>query len=84
MRPLHHYLSAREVGERIRALRKMYCLTQSELASKVGVSKNAVSSWENGEYAPCVPNICVLSDIFEVHPLYFVVHDSVREEENKE
>ena len=78
------FLIASEVGERIIALRKSHCLTQTELASKVGVSKNAVLSWENGEYAPCVPNICILSDIFDVDTLYFIVHDSCREEENKE
>ena len=36
----------------IRTLRKLANLTQKELAEKIGVSKQHVSSWERGQYTP--------------------------------
>lgn len=39
-------------GARIRRARKLLHLTQAELASKVGVSRNAVDSWENNRSYP--------------------------------
>ncbi len=38
----------REIGERIRARRKLLGLSQTELGEAVGVTKSAVSQWENG------------------------------------
>lgn len=40
------------VRNRLRKTRLVYKLTQSQLASAVGVSKNAISSYERGEYLP--------------------------------
>ena len=36
----------------LRELRELANLTQKELADKVGVSKQHVSSWERGQYTP--------------------------------
>lgn len=36
----------------IRKYRERLHLTQSQLAAKVGLSKNAISSFERGEYCP--------------------------------
>ena len=36
----------------LRALRKLANLTQKELAEKIGVSKQHVSSWERGQFKP--------------------------------
>ena len=57
---------------RIRSYREALGLTQSELASKVGVSKNAISSFERKEYFPsamtalylCVALGCSFEDLF--------------------
>ena len=43
-----------KIGEIIKAKRKEQDLTQEELASRLGVSKAAVSKWENAE---CYPDI---------------------------
>lgn len=40
------------IGRRIAERRKVLRLTQNELAERVGVSFQAVSSWERGEYLP--------------------------------
>jgi transcriptional regulator with XRE-family HTH domain len=42
---------------RIRALREGLGDTQQEFAERLGVTKQAVSSWENGETAPNLENL---------------------------
>ena len=37
-----------KTGRLIEQLRKEKCMTQSDLAAAVGVSKQAVSNWERG------------------------------------
>ena len=39
------------MGDRIRVLRQARGYTQEQLAQKVGVSKSAVSQWEDGSVA---------------------------------
>lgn len=41
-----------DMGARIKAARQAAKLTQQALAAEVGVSRNAVSQWENGETYP--------------------------------
>jgi (p)ppGpp synthase/HD superfamily hydrolase len=45
------------IGSRIYQRRKMLEMTQPELAEKVGVSFQAVSSWERDEYLPDLENL---------------------------
>jgi transcriptional regulator with XRE-family HTH domain len=44
--------AAPHVGARIRRARKLLGLTQQELASKIGVSRNTVDAWENERAYP--------------------------------
>lgn len=53
----------------IARLRLKAGLTQSQLASAIGVSKNAISAYENGEYNPSLEVAIQLSRFFDV-PLY--------------
>ncbi len=39
----------KEVGQRIRYYRELNKMTQTELGDKLGVTKNAVYSWETGK-----------------------------------
>ena len=41
-----------EFHEKLQALRKQKGLTQEELARSIGVSKNAISNYENGVSTP--------------------------------
>lgn len=41
-----------EFGERLRELRKAQGITGYELASKLGISRNTLSSWERGDKEP--------------------------------
>ena len=46
------------------ALRKMNQYTQEEVASRIGVSRQAVAKWENGESAPDVINCNALAEMY--------------------
>ena len=55
-----------QLGEKIRLLRKSMKLTQSELAEKLHVSFQAISSWECGGTYPDIENLCRLAQTFDV------------------
>ncbi len=54
------------IGTRIRSARKAAGYTQDELANRLGVSYQAVSSWERDEYAPDTWNLIELAKVLEV------------------
>jgi len=54
------------LSEQITRLRKRSSLTQEQLASRLGVTYQAVSKWENGQSCPDISLLPVLSDIFGV------------------
>ena len=51
-------------GENLYNLRKGHKMSQETLAEKVGVSRQSVSKWENGEAYPEMDNILKLCNIF--------------------
>jgi GTP pyrophosphokinase len=51
----------KQVGERIRAARKLKGMSQEQLGEKLGTSFQAVSSWENGKYVPDSDHLPVLA-----------------------
>ena len=53
-------------SEQLFALRRAKGLSQEELAEQVGVSRQAVSKWENGEAAPDLQKLLTLSEALEV------------------
>lgn len=53
-------------GENIRELREAERLTQEKLAEKLGVTFQAVSSWERNEYLPETANLKNLAEVFNV------------------
>lgn len=53
------------IGERIIELRKEQGLSQGQLASALGVSRQAVSKWENDQSAPDSIKMIQLSDILD-------------------
>ena len=52
----------------LRSLRLSRGLSQSQLASSIGVSRNAISSYERGEYKPSYDVLVKLVNFFEVQP----------------
>lgn len=53
-------------GARIRIMRNFLGLTQAELAEKVGVSKQAIATYETGKREPPFRNLIRLARIFKV------------------
>ena len=53
-----------EVGGRIRELRAASGMSQDDLAARVYVSRQTISSWENGKTYPDVQSLLLLSEIF--------------------
>ena len=55
-----------EIGANIRKLREKQCLTQEQLAEKLDVSFQAISSWERDEYLPEASKLIKLASILSV------------------
>ena len=58
------------IGQRISELRKESGLSQEYVAEKIGVSRQAVSKWENDTTAPDTYNLIALAEMFDVSVEY--------------
>lgn len=58
----------------LKYLRKSQGFTQEQIAEKIGVSRQAVAKWENGETLPDIENVIALADIYGV-TIDFLVRD---------
>lgn len=65
------------VGERIAELRKLRGYTQSELANKVGVSRQTIRKYESNVVEPSLFNASCICDVFKVS-LDFLVRGEQR------
>ncbi len=54
------------IGTNIRALREQRRLTQEQIAEKLDISFQAVSSWERDEYKPDTDKLIRLAELFDV------------------
>jgi transcriptional regulator with XRE-family HTH domain len=55
-----------KIGEKIRARRKQLGLSQESLAERLHISRQTISSWENGKSAIKLENAKPLSDELEI------------------
>lgn len=55
-----------EIGEKIRKLRTDAGMTQDDLASRLAVTRTAVSKWETGKGWPGVDSLKLITDEFGV------------------
>lgn len=53
------------IGERITTLRKARDISQGQLAALMGVSRQAISKWENDQTSPDTLNLIKLAEVFE-------------------
>lgn len=60
-------LDLKGIGENIRRLRIENNYSQEELASKLYVSRQAISSWEIAKTIPTIDNVVMLKDIFNIN-----------------
>lgn len=54
------------LSDNIRYYRKENKMSQDELAERLGVSRQSISLWENGQTQPTIDNIIALAKIFHV------------------
>lgn len=54
------------IAENLRYLRNKNCLSQEEVAERVGVTRQAVAKWERGDSLPDIINCEELAGLFEV------------------
>lgn len=55
-----------EIGKRIKEHRKLLNMTQEELADKLFVSRQTISSWENDKSYPDIHSLVMLSNLFDI------------------
>lgn len=55
-----------QLGQRIKDLRNLNKMSQEELADRVYVSRQTISSWENDKSYPDIHSLLMLSEIFKV------------------
>lgn len=53
-----------DFGEQIKAIRQSKGLTQEKMADRLGVSRQAVSNWENNRNLPDIEMLMTMSDAF--------------------
>ncbi len=61
-----------DFGERLKDLRVQKEMTQEDVASKLFVTKQAVSRWENGNCLPDVATLGKLAELFDVNIDYLL------------
>lgn len=59
------------VGNRIKNARILKCLSQQNVADEIGVSKQMISKYENGEAIPTSSKLINLSKLFGLKVDYF-------------
>ena len=66
------------LGNSLYSARKSKGLTQEEVAEKLGVSRQAVSKWENGTSDPSTSNLCALAKLYGI-PVEELLHETQKE-----
>ena len=57
---------------RLKKLREFSNLTQKDLADKLGVTKQSVSNWENGNILPSIEMLVSIANFFSVSTDYLL------------
>ena len=52
--------------EQIKHYRKQAGLSQEKMAEKIGVSRQAITKWENGAGTPDIANLMAIADLFQI------------------
>jgi len=69
-------------ADKLIQLRKAKELSQEDLADCLGVSRQAVSRWEQGHTFPDLPNLQKIMKVFGVSADYLICDDASEEEHN--
>ena len=64
------------LGEKLKEIRKRFCLSQEQLAEVMNVSRQAITKWENDGGMPDVSNLQELSKVFGLTVDYLLNDDN--------
>ena len=67
------------LGEKITKLRKEKKLSQLDIASAIGVSRDAISKYERGDIVPSAENAKRIADVLDVSLDYLVSEEEKQE-----
>lgn len=70
------------IGHKISSCRKEAKLSQEALASKLNISRQAVSRWETGDTIPETEKIIQLSKLFNVSTDYLLLEENINKQIN--
>ena len=59
-------MNAENIGKYLKNLRIKHNYTQEELANKLHITRQAISSWENGRFIPDIEKIYDLANLYDV------------------
>ena len=65
-------------GDRVKQLREAHNFSQVQLATKLHVSKQAISNWENNNIMPSIEMLVKLADLFGVSTDFLLGRDNRR------
>lgn len=71
------------LSDNIRQLRALNKLSQSDLAEKMGVSRQTVSKWESGMASPELEKLVALGELFRVSLDALLKNDEASREKNR-
>ena len=60
------------LSERLKEVREAQKLSQTEVAEKLGVSKQSIANWENGNIMPSIDMLIKISKYFNVSSDYLL------------
>lgn len=69
----------KNIAANLRYLRNRHSLSQEEVAEKIGVSRQSVAKWENGDSLPDILKCEALADLYDVSLNDLVRHDPEEE-----
>ena len=61
-----HSNTIKSISERLKEIRIQHGYSQEYVATKLSVSRQAVSKWENGTSEPSTSNLLLLADLYGV------------------
>lgn len=53
------------LNEKLQLLRKQNGYSQEQLADKIGIARQTISKWENGQSVPELNGLIALSEVFQ-------------------
>lgn len=62
---MHEKVNELSIGEKIKRNRKIRDMTQSQLSTMLGISRQTLSKWENNKTFPDMEKLLVLCEVFD-------------------